>query len=120
LFFSNYLGYQKIHLHKLWFQQYGKKDTHGWHIHGGNYTGTYYLEMPSDAPTTEFLFTDNLNKSFTIKVKEGDMIFFPCQFIHRSNESISNNTKTIISWNIDFIDILPQHIGNKEEILIFN
>jgi hypothetical protein len=118
LFFANYLGYQKIDIQKLWFQQYSKQDTHGWHIHGANYTGAYYLEMPSDAPTTEFLFTDNLDKSFTIKVEEGDIIFFPCYFIHRSNKSISSNTKTIISWNLDFIDILPKYVGDKKEILI--
>lgn len=118
-YFANILGYKDIHLNKIWYQQYSKDGTHGWHVHGGSYTGTYYLELPKDAPTTEFLYTDNLNKSFTIKVKEGDIIFFPCHFIHRSAKSQSENMKTIISWNIDFNDILQEHVHKTKEIVTF-
>jgi hypothetical protein len=99
------------------YQQYGFKQTHGWHIHARNYTGAYYLELPQDAPYTEFIYPSNLNKGFTIEVKEGDIIFFPCYFMHRSKASLSKKTKTIISWNLDFFDILDKHIGEKESVI---
>ena len=115
--FANALGYKDIQLSKLWYQQYGFKQTHGWHIHARNYTGAYYLELPQDAPYTEFIYPSNLNKGFTIEVKEGDIIFFPCYFMHRSKASLSKKTKTIISWNLDFFDILDKHIGEKESVI---
>mgnify|MGYP003650239639 FL=1 len=114
--FANTLGYKNIQLSKLWYQQYGLKQTHGWHVHARNYTGVYYLELPKDSPHTEFIYPNNLNKGFTIEVKEGDMVFFPCNFMHRSKPSLSKKTKTIISWNLDFEDILDKHIGEKESI----
>jgi hypothetical protein len=36
--------------------------------------------------------------------------------MHRSKPSLSKKTKTIISWNLDFEDILDKHIGEKESI----
>ena len=67
------LGYKNIQLFKLWYQQYGYKQTHGWHTHARNYTGTYYLQLPDDAPNTEFLYADNLDKGFSIN-QNGDVI----------------------------------------------
>ena len=117
MLFANKLGYKNIQLSKLWYQQYDLYQTHGWHIHARNYTGTYYLQLPQDAPYTEFIYPDKLNKGFTIEVKEGDMIFFPCHFMHRSKPSLSDKKKTIISWNLDFFDIMDMHIGEKESVL---
>ena len=118
-YFANKLGYKNIQLFKLWYQQYGYKQTHGWHTHARNYTGTYYLQLPDDAPNTEFLYADNLDKGFSINVKEGDILFFPCHFIHTSNKSNSHSIKTIISWNLDFLDILDEHVNKDNEIKIY-
>jgi len=117
--FSNSLGYQGFNLTRIWYQQYEHKQTHGWHIHSGNYTGAYYLKLPKDAPSTEFLYPDNLEKSFTIDVQEGDIIFFPAYFIHRSPESKSKSVKTIISWNINFENILEFYIHNRDKIDVY-
>ena len=108
--FANELGYEKIHIQNLWYQQYGYKDLHDWHIHGGNYTGVYYLEHDKTCPLTEFVSSTNLEKIFNIESEEGDMIFFPCFLIHRSPVSSSNNRKSIISWNVDFENIQPELI----------
>ena len=62
--FANELGYEKIHIQNLWYQQYGYKDLHDWHIHGGNYTGVYYLEHDKTCPLTEFVSSTNLEKIF--------------------------------------------------------
>lgn len=118
-YFANALGYKDIQLSKLWYQQYGHKQTHGWHIHARNYTGAYYLELPDDAPNTEFLYPDNLQDGFSIDVKEGDILFFPCHFMHRSNKSKSHSVKTIISWNLDFLDILDEHVNRDNNIKIY-
>jgi len=114
--FANALGYQKATLIKIWYQRYGYQQTHGWHTHWGNYTGAYYLELPKNAPTTEFLYCNNLEKSFTINVKEGDLIFFPCHFIHRSPKSKSKKIKTIISWNLNFDHVLEFYIKDRKKI----
>lgn len=114
--FAQHLGYADIKLHKLWYQQYGHQDVHNWHVHDGNYTGTYYLELDKKCPTTEFLYPDNLDKSFTVEVEEGDMVFFPCWLIHRSAKNQSKKTKSIISWNIDFDNIQNKYLHDRIKI----
>ena len=118
-YFANTLGYKDVQLSKLWYQQYGLNQTHGWHTHARNYTGTYYLQLPKNAPRTEFLYPDNLEEGFSINVEEGDMLFFPCHFVHRSNKSKSNSIKTIISWNLDFVDILEEHVNRDNNIKVY-
>jgi hypothetical protein len=116
--FSQYMGYQSIQLHKMWYQQYSYGDVHNWHTHDGNYTGTYYLEFDKNCSTTEFLYPNDLNKSFTVEVEEGDILFFPCSLIHRSSVSRSKKTKSIISWNTDFDKIQNEFIHDRKEIEI--
>jgi hypothetical protein len=99
---SNFLGYQKALLHNLWFQQYKKNDTHGWHVHGNNYTGVYYVEYDKNCGNTQLVDPFNQNKLIDVKAKEGDIIMFPSTVIHRANVQKNNTRKTIISFNIDF------------------
>ena len=40
------LGYAKVVIQNIWYQQYLEGDTHGWHIHDDHFTGVYYLEFP--------------------------------------------------------------------------
>lgn len=109
-----HLGFTSISLSKIWFQQYKKYQTHGWHQHARNYTGVYYLEYPKGSEPTQFLAPQNLGKTFSLKVKEGDIIIFPSYIIHRSPPLKSNKRKTIISWNIDFEDIHPDLFFDRE------
>ena len=96
------LGYEACHVNDLWFQQYIKGDLHGWHIHGHNYTGVYYLEFPKKSPSTELIDPSNLNKRFTIPAEEVDIVIFPSFVIHRSGRVLENIRKTIVSFNITF------------------
>ena len=89
---------------KVWFQQYNKDDYHGWHIHGDNYTGVYYLDFPRGSTPTELIEQGSLNK-ITIKAKEGDILIFPAFIIHRSPRIVKDIQKTIISFNIEMYSV---------------
>jgi hypothetical protein len=111
--FSLELGFTGCVLNQLWFQQYNFQNIHNWHCHGGNYTGVYYLEFDKQSPKTEILYPNNLNEAFTINVEEGDIIIFPCYFIHRSGKIVNNKRKTIISFNIDFDRIHEKYTHDR-------
>ena len=104
---ANDLNYQNCQVVRMWYQQYIKNNTHGWHIHGENYTGVYYLEFPKGSPKTELLDQYNINKKITINAKEGDVVIFPSFIIHRAPKVINDVKKTIISFNLDFNLINP-------------
>ena len=116
--YAGCLGYSKIHLQRIWYQEYNTDATHGWHIHSGNYTGAYYLKLPKDAPYTEFIENPGHTKSYTIKVKEGDLLFFPSHFMHRSPKNKSLENKIIISWNLSFDGINPEYVHSQKKLLI--
>ena len=101
------LNYQTFKMHNLWFQQYKKGDTHGWHVHGNNYTGVYYLELPEKATKTELINQFSQNEKITIDAIEGQIVIFPSFIIHRAPRIIEDVRKTIISFNIDFLLIQP-------------
>lgn len=80
-----------------WFQQYFQNSDFGWHQHNGHWACVYYLELPEMSEATEFLNYGQFN------VKEGDVIFFPTFLVHRSPIIKSNQRKTIIATNVEFI-----------------
>lgn len=102
------LGYASAEIRDMWFQQYLKNGKHGWHSHGHNYTGVYYLEFPDGAPATEFqtmetrISQENMITQIP-NIKEGDFITFPAFLLHRAPKVLNVERKTIISFNIDFI-----------------
>jgi len=102
------LGYRGAEVRDIWFQQYLKGGTHGWHSHGQNYTGVYYLEFPEGAPFTEFqtmetrISQENMITQIP-NIKEGDFITFPAFLLHRAPKVLNVERKTIISFNIDFV-----------------
>ena len=49
------MGFEKCIINDLWFQQYNKQGTHGWHVHGHNYTGVYYVNFNKDMQRLELL-----------------------------------------------------------------
>jgi len=93
------MGYVGVDLYNCWFQQYKEGDTHGWHIHGGHFTGVYYLEFPSNSARTEIYspYSGSIEK---VNIEEGDFILFPAHWIHRAPSNTSDR-KTIISWNFN-------------------
>jgi hypothetical protein len=100
------LGYQSSIIDELWFQQYVNGDSHGWHTHGSNFTGVYYLELANNSPKTEIIEPSKQNKKIVLDVNEGDIVMFPSYTIHRAPVIINDTRKTIVSFNfiLDLID----------------
>ncbi len=94
------IGLSKVQIYELWFQQYNKGDTHGWHTHGHNFTGVYYLEFGKTAPRTQIVEPLSL-KIIDVDAEQGDIIIFPSMFIHRAPPSKTKKRKTIISFNFN-------------------
>jgi hypothetical protein len=94
------LNYQNCEVRGMWYQQYTKNNTHGWHTHGENYTGVYYLEFPKGSPKTELIDQYNIKKKITINAEEGDVVIFPSFIIHRAPRVMNDIKKTIISFNL--------------------
>ena len=95
-------GYMESQVNELWFQQYYTNDKHGWHTHGSNFTGVYYLELPNDSPRTQLTNPFTQSDIFVPDIKEGDILIFPSYVIHRAPKVIDNLRKTIISFNCNF------------------
>jgi len=95
------LGYSKVVIKDVWYQQYLEGDTHGWHIHGDHFTGVYYLEFPEGCSQTEIVSPYDLTAR-KIDVVEGDFIVFPAHYIHRGLPN-TKKRKTIISYNFSVI-----------------
>lgn len=93
------LGYQSAIVEEFWFQQYVNGNTHGWHTHGSNFTGVYYLEFDADSPKTEIIEPIDQTRKITPEVKEGDIMIFPSYTIHRAPLITNNVRKTIVSFN---------------------
>jgi len=101
---------KEVIIHNIWFQQYKQNDYHGWHTHPlTQFTNIYYVELP-DGEKTE------LYGEVDIDIKEGDILSFPAYIFHRSKPNISNQRKTVISFNTSYdilnIDILNSSFGS--------
>jgi len=95
------LGYNWFNVVDIWFQQYESESEHGWHLHGNNYTGVYFLDLPEDSPKTMFKDPMNMKIEKQFDITEGDILIFPSSVIHKAPKNNSDKSKTIISWNID-------------------
>lgn len=95
---------------KIWFQQYTKSDYHGWHVHANtNYSAIYFTECPSGMETEFFDITTK--KKFEVQLEEGDLIVFPGQIYHRSKPNFTDQRKSVVSFNLSFIN------NNQQKIL---
>jgi hypothetical protein len=103
------MGFKTYNITEIWFQQYIKNSEHGWHIHGSNYTGVYYVELNENSPQTEIMNPEDLTKKQKLNVKEGDIIIFPSFVIHKAPLLINDYRKTIVSFNINFEKINPKY-----------
>jgi hypothetical protein len=105
------LGYKGCKINELWYQQYIYNDRHGWHVHGSNFTGVYYLELPENSPITEMVPPYEQNQIVNPVVEEGSILVFPSYTIHRAPIMQDNLRKTIISFNFDLYGIKPDVIN---------
>ena len=91
-------GYENCTITDLWFQQYIENNQHDWHVHGQQMVGVYYLELPEDSPITELVSPFLHNTKIVPDVKEGDILVFPSEVVHRAPK-VTTGRKTILSWN---------------------
>lgn len=94
-------GYNSYTIQNLWYQQYKENNEHGWHIHGENFTGVYYVDLPDIEYSTEYLNPLDNKQLKKFKVNTGDLIIFPSYIIHRAPKIKSKLFKTILSFNIN-------------------
>lgn len=106
------LGYQSAIIEEFWFQQYVNGDSHGWHTHGSNFTGVYYIELDERSPKTEIIEPSRQNKKIVMDVHEGDILMFPSYVIHRAPVIKDNLRKTIVSFNFILDLIEPNTLAN--------
>jgi hypothetical protein len=100
-------GYCDPVIYDIWFQQYKKNHKHPWHLHGGQFVGVYYLELPDDAPRTQLIPSWNNDRVISVDTKEGDIILFPSMLVHQAPTIDTDTRKTIVSWNLVFDNISP-------------
>lgn len=84
---------------KVWYQIYKARSGsyHNWHNHipGSNISNIWYLKLPNGCGT-EFKVN---GKTIKPRVREGDLLVFPSDVIHRSPENYSDEDKVIVSYN---------------------
>ncbi len=96
---------KKFTIGNMWYQQYGKGSKHQWHHHvSSNWSAVYYLELPNNLGTELYDITES--RTFDIKLNEGDLFLFPANMLHRSPPNMTSKIKTIISFNIDFNEVI--------------
>ena len=96
----------KWYIRDIWFQVYGKNSRHDWHLHTNtNYTNIYYLHLPNEKIKTEILDITTNKIIDNIEVKEGQMLTFPANVIHRSPTNIQDDAKVIIAFNSNFDEV---------------
>lgn len=98
--FAAVIGCSELSINKHWFQRYRTMGNHGWHVHNHcQYSAVYYLELPDGTPPTQFRYR---GKVFSPSIREGDIVFFPSCVYHRSPPNMSQKTKTVFAFNVNF------------------
>ena len=97
---------KNLALEDIWSVSYKKGDYHTPHDHGTiGLSGILYLNMPKDAPVTQYIQPWNdWNSDRTIylpmPVKEGDIVVLPRFIRHFTEPSKSKKIKRVISWDM--------------------
>ena len=98
-----------------WFNQYIAESgsEHPWHHHAEserkagqknpciNLASIYYVELPDESLIT-ILKDPETGKEIIPDVKEGQILTFGADILHKSPRNFSNNRKTVIPFNIMF------------------
>ena len=108
-----FLNCRYVEIHNGWFQQYIQKDKHNWHNHHNcQFTNVYFVELPEQSLVTQLYDFVNNKVIDTIEVKEGQILSFPSNIIHRSNRNITDKRKTVISFNTSFDSVKKKNIDD--------
>ena len=98
-----------------WFNQYyaNSGSEHPWHCHATNvresnqknicqdFTNIYYLEL-DDKSLTTILKDPDTDEEIIPDVKEGQILTFSADILHKSPRNFTNSRKTVISFNVIF------------------
>ena len=98
-----------------WFNQYIAESgsEHPWHHHAEsermagqknpciNLASIYYVELPDESLIT-ILKDPETGKEIIPDVKEGQILTFGADILHKSPRNLTNNRKTVIPFNIMF------------------
>lgn len=94
----NKIGFKKIEIENIWFQEYHYESGFDWHNHvGADFANVFFLNFSENNPGTEFKINDKIIKA---DVREGDIIIFPANILHRSPPNLSNDKRIIIAFNV--------------------
>tara|TARA_Y100000004_G_C8788062_1_gene357973 strand:+ start:58 stop:558 length:501 start_codon:yes stop_codon:yes gene_type:complete len=97
---------KNIVISDIWSVSYKKGDYHTVHDHGSiGLAGILYLNMPKDAPVTQYVqpwndFQSDRTIYLPLPVQEGDIVITPKFIRHFTEPSKSKKTKKIISWDM--------------------
>ena len=98
-----------------WFNQYIAESgsEHPWHHHAEservagqknpciNLASIYYVELPDKSLTT-ILKDPETGKEIIPDVKEGQILTFGADILHKSPRNFTDSRKTVISFNVEF------------------
>jgi hypothetical protein len=99
-----------FYIHNFWYQQYLENSYHDWHNHDScHYANVYFLEMEDASLGTEIKDPIDPNKIIKYNVQEGDILSFPSFLVHRSPNNIFKSRKTVISFNVSFLNYKSIH-----------
>ena len=89
-------------LTKIWFQIYGKGDSHNEHNHPScHFTNVFYVKLPNINLKTKI--TCLSKKVIETNISEGDIISFPSYYFHSSPKNTNDEDKIIIAFNLDIL-----------------
>lgn len=105
---------EKFGINNMWYQQYAKNSKHQWHYHNRTtWSAAYFLELPHSNLATQILDIPHNKMVYEKEIEEGDLFIFPASLLHRSPENLTDDFKSIISFNLDFdiVNILEGKAG---------
>jgi len=104
--FSGYLDFPLV-IMAMWYERSKRSHCHPVHNHGGaGFSAVMYVEFNPEVHRSTVLYSPYNNPftgalmSYAPNVKEGDIIFFPSSFLHEARPNESDETRTIVSFNM--------------------
>ena len=105
--FEKEIGIDFYHNITIWFQKYEQSMNHAVHIHGATgFSSVCFIEYNEENhKSTVFVspfgncVTGTLER-YSPEVEEGDIIFFPSNLLHYVPTNLSNEVRTVASFNL--------------------
>lgn len=85
-----------------------------------DYTLTYYSKMPDNIVGDEghLIFKDESGEEFSVLPKEGDLLIFDANLLHRAETNTNSNTERIVFCsNFHFLDINKKYLKNQNTLI---